>query len=280
MSYPLAPPIALSAASNSSALLEYQLVANGPWFVGQTSANSAGAVSVRDLAGAPITPFATRLTGGSIDQGRQAIGVSNLRPVQHLMSLGFTVPSVGSILSITVTPGPATTASQYLVGDLVIVAEPAIDGSSQKLARAIVTSVSGDTINLQITARDAATIANPTFNANSEITGQTRLGAGPVGTTGATIVLSAPPELTQAANNPDDVGHAVATLLQGLPIAFWGFKIAPNLDIDLSNRMGEGAMAGAEISLTSPADIAAWRLVSATSLSWRAAIEITYTKAV
>jgi hypothetical protein len=268
-----------SSAPASSALIEYQLIANGPWFVGYTE-NAAGIIKVKDQAGVIVAPIATRLTGGSTEQGRQQVDVALIKPVQHVIPLSFTVPAVAASLTVAITPGATATNLQYLAGDVVILAEVDPGGGSTKLVRASVVSVSSNAVTVQILARDAATSLAPTFTANAEITGQTRCGTVPATATGATINITAPPELTQVAGNPNDFGYAVATALKASSLLYGGIKSAAGADIDLAVRLGAGLKDGTELKITSIADINALRFVSATPLRFCSLIEITFTKAV
>lgn len=264
------------APAAMASLIEYQLVANGPWLVGYT-ATTAGVVTIKDLNGVTVTPVATRLTGGSTDQGRQAVDVTSIKAVQHVIPLGFTVPAIGSPLTVTITPDTASPSTQYIAGDTVILSEVDPGGGSSKLVRAAVTSVTGNAVSMTITARDEATALNPIFTASSEITGQTRCGTIPATATGAIVNITAPVELAQVAHNPNDLGQPIAQILKTLPIIHSGIKVGP--DIDLLTRLGVGIRDGTEIRLTSTADIAAMRFVSATPLRFCPSIEITFTKA-
>jgi hypothetical protein len=274
-----ASAVSNSSSPASSALIEYQLIANGPWLVGYTE-NVAGVIKVKDQGGAIVVPIATRLTGGSTEQGRQQVDVISIKPVQHVVPLGFIVPAIAANLTITVISNTIATNLQYIAGDTVILAEVDPGGNSTKLAKGTVVSVSGNAITLQILARDAATNLAPTFIPNAEITGQTRCGTIPATATGATVNITAPPDLIQVAGNPNDLGYAVATALKNSPLLYGGIKTAAGADIDLGSRLGAGIRDGTELKITSTADINAMRFVSATPLRFAPSIEITFTKAV
>lgn len=210
---------------------------------------------------------------------RLTVSTATIRPVQHIIPSSFTVGAIGTVSAIVVTPNAATTASQYLVGDVVILAEVLPNGSSSKLVRGFVQSISGNTINVQITTRDAATNLNPAFAANGEITGQTRLPIAPPTADQAEVVVTAPPELIQAANNSSDPMTFVAQLLTETPLVYAGLRTATNQDIDLLNRLGQGLEDGDLLFLANEIDIGNQRFVSATPLRFVPTIEVKYTKA-
>lgn len=168
-----------------------------------------------------------------------AIASITFRPVQSLTTAAFTVPAVGSAVTISVED-----PTGFEAGDLISTIHSDEYGGTLRAAYFTITSVSGNAITAECLDRsEARAIASvgDLMPAGTDVSGQTRLPSAPAGTNPSKVELyvsAAPDHLWDVADASAPMHKIAISLVSGYPLALANIKTDGSEELDAVRRMG------------------------------------------
>jgi hypothetical protein len=212
----------------------------------------------------------------------QTLSAKSFRPAQTLVVAGFTMPTIGQSISVSMAAIPGTTIdTAFQARDLVIAAHVNANGFTVGTAYFEIMSVSGSVVTMRALTRNDSVAPGYVFVSESasgrtEITGQTRLPSVPATAQYGIVTASTTDEIEAAAFNSSSPYYQMAqALIGGQALAYIAIK-AGGEDIDFNSRYGNKLRDTGHQELYSAADLANARIVSRTCLAMAPVFEVIY----
>jgi hypothetical protein len=239
----------------------------------------------RILSDVSQSMFDAMLQGEQNRDRRQAstLWAQSFRPVQTLVDAGFTMPAIGSSVTVSIAaiPGYSFT-NAFVAGDTLIVSHVNANGFTQGVAYFEVVSISGSSLTMRSLTRTDSVAAGYVFPAETatgrtEITGQTRLPNIPTAARYAIVTASTTDEIEIAAFDSSSSYYQIAqALVGGQALAYIAIKLPTGQDIDFASRYGSKLRDAGHLEIFSAADLAATRIMSRTPLAVAPMFEVIY----